>query len=70
MSLALVVLAIAIEQRTDATTVGMPQDDDVIHSQIADRVFQCSAGAVKAAGGLIGRDQVGHIAHHEQIARC
>ena len=56
----------AVEQRVDAAALRVPHHDDVRHLERLDRILDRRRGAVIAGIGLIGRHQVGDVAHHEQ----
>jgi len=45
------------------------QHDDVLHTQCADSVFDCSGRTVMPAVFLQRGNQVGHIADNEEVAR-
>jgi hypothetical protein len=48
----------------------MAEHDDVLHAQRLHGEFECRAGAVEPTVGLIGRHEIGDVAHHEQLARA
>ena len=47
----------------------MAEYDHVLDTERAHREFQRGTGAMVAAAGLVGQYQVGHVAHHEHVAR-
>ena len=45
----------------------MTENNNVADAQIADGELQGGTGAMKAPAGFIRRNQVGDVAHHEQV---
>jgi hypothetical protein len=56
-------------QRLDAAAAGMTEHDDVLHLQRFHGELQRGAGTVRRVVVHARWNQVGHVAHHEQIAR-
>ena len=59
----------AAEQGLDAAAVGMTQNHNMVDLKIPHGVLNGGASAIILSGQLVGRYQIGDIAHHEQIPR-
>ena len=55
-------------QGVDATALGMTEHDDVLDGERQHGEFQRRRYAGEAAARLIGRHQIRHVTHHEDIA--
>ena len=58
-----------VDEGADAAALGMAEHHDMPDAEHGHRIFQRRRNAMGAAVGLIHRDQVGDVAHHEQFAR-
>ncbi len=58
-----------LHQGMDAAALGVTHDDDVLDLKVAHGEFHSGAGAVIIVVGLVGRDEVRHVPHDEQLAR-
>ena len=60
---------VALERGADAAAARVAHDHDVLDAQIERGELQRRRHAVILAGRLVGRHQVGDVAHDEQLAR-
>ena len=61
--------SVLVREGTDAAAAGVAEHDDVLHPQRLHGEFEGRGRAVlESPSGLIGRHEVGDVAHNEQFA--
>src|SRR5690349_12395397 len=58
-----------VESCLHAAATRVAQDDDALNAEVHYAELDCRAHAVKPSTGLVGRDQIRHVARDVQLAR-